>query len=77
MRFYTKSHKYSCGIDLQTKKMYVCILDSESNILIHKNIATNGKLYSNSSNPTEKISLLASNVRFPGTGWLIYVQKKR
>ncbi len=27
MNFYTKQHKFYCGIDLHTKKMYVCILD--------------------------------------------------
>jgi len=29
MRFYTKQHKYSCGIDLHARSMYVCILDKE------------------------------------------------
>ena len=29
MRFYTKQHKYYCGIDLHTRTMYVCILDHE------------------------------------------------
>ena len=29
MRFYTKQHKYYCGIDLHTKKMFVCILDAD------------------------------------------------
>lgn len=38
MRFYTKSHKHYCGIDLHSKKMYVCILDAEGNILVHRNI---------------------------------------
>jgi hypothetical protein len=27
MRFYTKQHKYYCGIDLHTKKMFVCIIE--------------------------------------------------
>ena len=40
MRFYTKQHKYSCGIDLHTKKMYVCILDEAGEIMLHKNIRT-------------------------------------
>jgi transposase len=39
MRFYTKSHKHYCGIDLHARKMYVCILDWEGNILIHRNIS--------------------------------------
>jgi len=41
MRFYTKQHKYSCGIDLHTKKMYLCILDEAAEIMFHKNIRTN------------------------------------
>jgi transposase len=40
MRFYTKQHKYYCGIDLHTKKMYVCILDSSGEIMAHRNLDT-------------------------------------
>jgi len=40
MRFYTKQHKYYCGIDLHTKKMYLCILDSAGAIVLHRNIKT-------------------------------------
>ena len=28
MRFYTRSHKHYCGIDLHVKTMYICILES-------------------------------------------------
>jgi transposase len=41
MRFYTKTHKHYCGIDLHAKKMYVCIIDGEGNILVHCNINCN------------------------------------
>jgi transposase len=40
MNFYTKQHKFYCGIDLHTKKMYVCILDACGNIRVHQNIET-------------------------------------
>ncbi|MFB3887675.1 MAG: IS110 family transposase [Thermodesulfobacteriota bacterium] len=40
MNFYTKQHKFYCGIDLHTKKMYVCILDAEGNTRVHQNIKT-------------------------------------
>jgi transposase len=43
MKFYTKQHKYYCGIDLHTKKMYVCILDAEGQIRLHQNIKTDPK----------------------------------
>lgn len=38
MQFYTKNHTHFCGIDLHTKTMYVCIMNSDGNILVHKNI---------------------------------------
>jgi hypothetical protein len=41
MRFYTKTHKHYCGIDLHAKKMYVCIIDGEGKILVHCNINCN------------------------------------
>ena len=41
MDFYTKQHKYYCGIDLHAKKMYVCILDDKGNIVLHRNMPTN------------------------------------
>ena len=43
MRFYTKSHKHYCGIDLHAKKMYVCILDGDGNVVLHRNINSNPK----------------------------------
>jgi transposase len=38
MKFYTETHKYYCGIDLHTKNLYVCLIDHEGEILVHKNI---------------------------------------
>ena len=35
MRFYTKQHKYYCGIDLHARSMYICILDQGVKILFH------------------------------------------
>jgi transposase len=40
MQFYTKQHKFYCGIDLHTKKMYVCILDEKGEIREHRNMNT-------------------------------------
>jgi len=35
MRFYTKQHKFYCGIDLHTRSMYICIIDESGKILFH------------------------------------------
>ena len=39
MRFYNEQHKYYCGIDLNARKMYLCIMNREGEILLHKKIA--------------------------------------
>ena len=40
MRFYTKPHKFYCGIDLHARSMYVCILNQDGDIVVHRNIKT-------------------------------------
>jgi hypothetical protein len=39
MRFYTGQHRFSCGIDLHVRTMYVCILDAAGQVLLHRNPA--------------------------------------
>jgi transposase len=41
MRFYTEQHRYYCGIDLHARSMYICILDRDGNVLLHKNLRAN------------------------------------
>src|SRR5437899_12993113 len=38
MRFYTGQHRYYCGIDMHTRAMYVCILDTAGQVLVHQNL---------------------------------------
>jgi len=40
MRFYTNQHKYYCGIDLHTGKMYICILDEKGENREHRTMKT-------------------------------------
>ena len=40
MRFYTTSHKHYCGIDLHAKSMYVCIMNQEGDVVLHRNMQT-------------------------------------
>jgi transposase len=43
MRFYTIQHKFYCGIDLHVDWMYVCVLNAEGEVCMHKNIRTNSQ----------------------------------
>ena len=38
MRFYTRQHQYYCGIDLHARSIYVCILNQEGEVLVHRNL---------------------------------------
>jgi transposase len=40
MRFYTKQHPFYCGIDLHARSMYVCILNQDGEIVVHRNLPT-------------------------------------
>ena len=45
MRFYTKEHEYYCGIDLHANKMYLCILNHQGEVVLHRNIKTRPDLF--------------------------------
>ena len=45
MRFYNESHQHYCGIDLHAKTMYLCILDREGQILLHKNMRSSPETF--------------------------------
>src|SRR5438105_1502140 len=38
MRFYTKQHQFYCGIDLHARTMYLCVLNQDGEILMHRNM---------------------------------------
>jgi transposase len=38
MRFYTQPHHFDCGIDLHARTMYVCILNRDGEIVVHRNM---------------------------------------
>jgi transposase len=38
MRFYTKQHRFYCGIDLHARTMYLCILNQAGETVVHRNM---------------------------------------
>jgi hypothetical protein len=38
MRFYTKQHQFYCGIDLHARTMYLCVLDQDGVVLLHRHM---------------------------------------
>jgi len=64
MRFYTKQHKFYCGIDLHAKKMYLCILDQAGEIRLHRNIKTDRGLFLNLIKPFRDDIVIAVECMF-------------
>ena len=40
MNFYAKQHDFYCGIDLHAKRMYVCIVRQDGEVVFHRNLKT-------------------------------------
>jgi len=38
MRFYHEQRRCYCGINLHTSKMYVCVLDDQGNVVLHRKL---------------------------------------
>lgn len=45
MNYYKGSHSHYCGVDLYARTMYLCILGSGGEILLHKNIKSKPELF--------------------------------
>jgi transposase len=45
MRYYKTTTEFNCGIDLHSRCMYICVVDKEGNVLVHKNIKRNDFSY--------------------------------
>lgn len=41
MRFYTKQHKFYCGVDLHARTMYLCILNQADETVYHRGVKAN------------------------------------
>ena len=41
MKYYTTTTEYNCGIDLHTRQMYICVMDRQGRVLVHRNIRNN------------------------------------
>ena len=38
MRFYSNQHRHTCGVDLHGRNLYLCILDEQGQIRLHKRL---------------------------------------
>lgn len=65
MRFYTKSHKFYCGIDLHARTMYVCILNQAGDILLHRDMKASPEPFLQAIAPYREDIVVAVECIFP------------
>lgn len=64
MQFYTRQHKFYCGIDLHARKMYICILDEKGEVREHRNIRTDGNIFLQMITPYRENIVVAAECIF-------------
>src|SRR6185503_5865820 len=64
MRFYTKQHRFYCGVDLHTRKMYVCIVGHDGEIHLHRNLRTDAKEFLYAVRPFRDNLVVAAECMF-------------
>ena len=65
MRFYTQTHQHFCGIDLHTKTMFLCILDSSGEIVLHTNIPVRPRPFLKAIKPFRDDLVIGVECMFP------------
>ena len=45
MRFYPNQHRHTCGVDLHGRNLYLCILDQQGEIRLHKRLRCDPELF--------------------------------
>src|SRR5918911_1794978 len=65
MRFYTKQYPFYCGIDLHARTMYVCILNHDGEIVVHRNMPTSPEALLKTIAPSRDQSVIAVACIFP------------
>jgi transposase len=64
MRFYNRQHRHYCGIDLHVKTMYVCILDTTGQVLVHRNVKSTPEAFLEVVGPYREDLVVAAECLF-------------
>jgi hypothetical protein len=64
MRFYNRQHRHYCGIDLHVKTMYVCILDTADQVLVHRNVPSTPEAFLETVAPHRDDLVVAAECMF-------------
>jgi len=64
MRFYNNRRQYTCGIDLHARSMYLCILDADGHIVLHRDLPTDPGVFLEAVAPCREDLIVAVECMF-------------
>ncbi len=64
MKFYTKQHKYYCGVDLHARSIYLCILNESGDVVYHRNHRAEPEQFLKAINPFREDLVVAVECMF-------------
>jgi transposase len=64
VRYYTGRHKFTCGVDLHARTMFLCVLDERGYPLLEKNIKTDPALFLKAIEPYREDVVVAVECMF-------------
>jgi transposase len=64
MRFYNRQHRHYCGIDLHVRTMYICILDTSGQVLLHRNFKATPQAFLEAVEPFRDDLVVAAECMF-------------
>ena len=68
MRFYTKQHQFYGGIDLHARTMYLCLLNQDGEIVLHRNMKAAPEPFLKAMAPSREDLVVAVECLFPWYG---------
>ena len=69
MQFYNEQRQFYCGVDLHATSMYVCIIDHQGKILLHKNFqCKDTAIFLTAIEPFKKNLVVGCESTFNGIG---------
>jgi transposase len=64
MRFYKSQHPFYCGVDLHARTMYLCVMNNEGEVLLHRNIRSEPEKFLKAIKPYKKGLVVACECMF-------------
>ena len=76
MRLYSQFHDFTCGIDLHSRSMYLCVLDREAKTWLHRNLPCRPAAFLEAIAPYRSDLVVGCECLFSCTDWRMCARRR-